>query len=250
MDSHRHLEHLALDAARLREAAAADLAAPVPTCPGWTAADLLNHVAEVYLHKVEMMRHDAWPDPWPPEPDEAGPLAYFDRALAELQGEFAARTPGDRTLTWYGPDQTVGFWIRRMAQETVVHRVDGELAAGLLPVTPIPADLAADGIDEVLVAFLAYTSEKWPEEFGSRLAECDGRAVSIRADGERRLVRLQKDAAVEISTDASDGDASVSGNTQDVLLWLWRRRDGSGLDFGGDRELVERLRGLLEVATQ
>jgi hypothetical protein len=40
-----------------------------------------------------------------------------------------------------------------MAQETVIHRVDAELAAGA-PVAVIPGDLAADGIDELLAAFV------------------------------------------------------------------------------------------------
>ena len=31
-----------------------DLTAAVPSCPGWTVADLVRHVAEVYLHKVGM----------------------------------------------------------------------------------------------------------------------------------------------------------------------------------------------------
>ena len=44
-----------------------------------------------------------------------------------------------------------------MAQETVIHRVDAELAAGE-PIAPIPDDLAVDGIDEVLERFLAYGS--------------------------------------------------------------------------------------------
>src|SRR5258707_13109966 len=51
-----------------------------------------------------------------------------------------------------------------MAQETVIHRIDAELAAGL-PVTPVPDDLAADGVDEVLKRMLAYGSGTWPEDF-------------------------------------------------------------------------------------
>ncbi|MEV4286740.1 maleylpyruvate isomerase N-terminal domain-containing protein [Nonomuraea bangladeshensis] len=79
----------------------------------------------------------------------------LDRSYAGLRAEFAAREPGEATLTWYDPDQTVGFWIRRMALETVVHRIDAELAAGT-PVTPVPDDLAADGVDEILTVMLAY----------------------------------------------------------------------------------------------
>src|SRR5258708_3724435 len=67
------------------------------------------------------------------------PLELLDRAYAALSAEFAARRPEDHTFTWYDPDQTVGFWIRDMAQETVIHRVDAELAAGR-PIAAIPGD--------------------------------------------------------------------------------------------------------------
>src|SRR5207249_9694895 len=122
------------------------------------------------LHKTLAMREGAEPEPWPPKDiaDEE-PLALVDRTYAGLLAEFAARQPSDPAGTWYDPDQTVGFWIRRMAQETVIHRIDAELGTGL-PVTPVPDDLAADGIDEVLKRMLAYGSVTWPEHF----AEMEG----------------------------------------------------------------------------
>ncbi|MGW4960170.1 hypothetical protein ACWEPL_23375 [Nonomuraea sp. NPDC004186] len=61
---------------------------------------------------------------------------------------------------------------------------------GRRAVMPIPADLAVDGIDEILVTFLAFASRQWPEDFGDGLAGADGRAVSISVGTDRRLVRL------------------------------------------------------------
>ncbi|WP_194243920.1 maleylpyruvate isomerase family mycothiol-dependent enzyme [Nonomuraea phyllanthi] len=239
---------LELDYARMREAATRDLTASVPHCPGWTTANLLTHVGDTFLHKVETMRRGTWPKPWPPEADPSGPGAYLDRAMAELRGEFTSREPEEQALTWYDPDQTVGFWVRRMALEAVVHRVDAELAAGE-PITPIPTDLAVDGIDEILVTFLAFASHQWPEDFGDELAGADGRAVSIAAGADRWLVRLAA-SGVEVSRDDRPGAASISGTSQDVLLWMWGRGDGAALTFDGDPELVKRLRGLLKEATQ
>src|SRR5438128_10435500 len=170
MEYSRFLDCLAVDFARLRAIVLTDPAAKVPSCPGWTVADLTRHVGEVYLHKTVTMREGAEPDTWPPkELAHEQPLALLDRAYAGLLDEFAARKPEDPAASWYIPDQTVGFWIRRMAQETVIHRIDAELAAGL-PVTPVPDDLAADGVDEVLKRMLAYGSVTWPEDF----AEIDG----------------------------------------------------------------------------
>jgi len=171
MEDSRFLQCLAADYGDLRDAAsAAELTATVPSCPGWTVSDLVRHVAEVYLHKVTLMRTGEEPEEWPPPSLAAeAPLAALGRAYGALRAEVRTRGPGQAAPTWYGPDQTVGFWIRRMAQETVIHRIDAELAAGL-PVTPVPDDLAADGVDEVLKRMLAYGSVTWPEDF----AEIDG----------------------------------------------------------------------------
>lgn len=248
MDQRRYLDLIELDYARLRDTATRDLAAPVPHCPGWTTADLLKHVGDTFLHKVETMRRGVWPKPWPPEPDPNGPAAYLNRAMAELRGELASRPPEEQALTWYDPDQTVGFWARRMALETAVHRVDAELAAGE-PIMPIPADLAVDGIDEILVTFLAFASRQWPEDFGDALAGADGRAVSITTGANGWLVRLAA-SGVEVAGDDAPGEASISGAPQDVLLWLWRRADDATLTFDGDPGLVRRLRDLLKEATQ
>jgi uncharacterized protein (TIGR03083 family) len=165
MQTQRFLECLAADVARLRDVAAKDLDAPVPTCPGWVVRDLVRHVAQVYLHKAESIRRRELPHPWPPPLDREEPLALLDRAWGELTAEFARHDPADPAYTWHDADQTVGFWIRRMAQETVIHRLDAELALGT-EVAPVPDDLAVDGIDEVLCLFLDYGSKRWPDEFG------------------------------------------------------------------------------------
>ena len=183
METSRLLDCLAADFARLRAVVPTDPTAAVPSCPGWTVADLPRHVGEVYLHKTLAMREGAEPDPWPPKElaDEA-PLALLDRAYAGLVEEFAAHQPEDPAGSWYTPDQTVGFWIRRMAQETVIHRIDAELGTGQ-PVTPVPADLAVDGVDELLKVFVAYSVAEWGDYFTDILAGSPGRTYTVRADG-------------------------------------------------------------------
>ncbi len=47
MEYSRFLGCLAADFARLLAVVPADLAAAVPSCPGWTVADLTRHVGEV-----------------------------------------------------------------------------------------------------------------------------------------------------------------------------------------------------------
>ncbi|WP_203861555.1 maleylpyruvate isomerase N-terminal domain-containing protein [Plantactinospora mayteni] len=203
----RLLECLAADQARLRQVASADLAAAVPSCPDWTVADLVRHVAVVYLHKVECMRTGRIPSAWPPDLSGEEPLALLDRAGAALRAEFDSRDSAALAPTWYDPDQTVGFWLRRMAQETVVHRVDAELATAQ-PVAEIPTDLAVDGIDEVLRIFLAYGSRRWPEDFTDVLPEPEVTVLATTGPA-GWLVRLGPDGAT-VTTDRAAVRAGVA----------------------------------------
>lgn len=243
----RYLQCLATDYQRLREVTVGALAAPVPSCPEWTAADLVRHVAMVYADKTAIIRTGA-PSPWPPDLPDEEPIVALDRTYAELVAELTARPAAETTHTWYEPDQTVGFWARRMAQETVIHRVDGELAAGLAPL-PVPTDLAIDGADEVLVRFLAYFSHLERAAFGASLTGCDGRAVLVDTGAGSWVVRLDP-AGVEVTAGPGDTDATVTAVPHDMLLWLWRRVGHEVVRVEGDARLVEQLRDLLGVATQ
>lgn len=211
--------------------------------------DLLRHVGAVYLDKVECMRLGRDPDSWPPPGlGDEPPLELLDRSYAALTGEFAARRPQDRSFTWYGPDQTVAFWIRRMAQETVIHRVDAELAAGGA-VTGIPGDLAADGIDELLVAFVEYGTTNWPEMFAEMLEPASDRLVSVVTPQRSWVLHLtSKDVRVDGSAAGSPA-AAVEGPAADVLLWLWGR-GGEGTATTGDEETIALLRTVLVASTQ
>jgi uncharacterized protein (TIGR03083 family) len=251
MQSARFLELMDGDFRRLRELAGGNPEAKVPTCPDWTLADLVEHVSMVYLHKVETMRHNAVPSPWPPEnrPVET-PAALLSRAYAALSAEFADRPPATPAPTWFEPDQTVGFWIRRMAHETVVHRVDGELAAGA-EIAPIPDDLAADGIDEILKVFLEYESTAWQEEFADALSSYAGQTLLVSVGDRAWSVTLRPEAVTVADAEpGSPADATVTGDPVSVLLWLWRRADGQTVTFGGDMTVIAGLRELMRIATQ
>jgi uncharacterized protein (TIGR03083 family) len=249
-----YLAHLAVDFARLRAVAPIDLAAPVPTCPGWTVADLVDHVGKVYLHKTLAIRAGAEPD-WPPAGiEDEEPLALLDRTYAELLREFSSHEPSAPGGSWYTPDQTVGFWFRRMAQETVIHRIDAELATGQ-PVAPVPADLAIDGIDELLKVFVAYGVSEWGSEFTEILGGSPGRTYAVRTDGAAWRARsgpglftVTDDTAGSKGTDGT-ADVTVSGPPEDVLRWLWNRQ-GTGATVEGAPEAVEELRRCLVTATQ
>src|SRR5690606_29462244 len=149
----RYVEHIRSDAARIADVARRGLDNPVPSCPGWTVRDAVEHIAEVYRHKIASIREKAYPQPWPPERDDEPTLDYFQRATDDLLAELTTRDPLEYADTWWWDERTVGFWGRRMAHESAIHRVDVELAHA--DVTPIDHALALDGVDEVLRRFLA-----------------------------------------------------------------------------------------------
>jgi uncharacterized protein (TIGR03083 family) len=245
MHSDRLRTCLDADYRRLREVAgAADLDAGVPSCPGWTMTDLVRHVGEVYLYKVECMRLGRHSEVWPPEGmNDEPPLQLLDRGYAALADAFDARRPDDYTFTWYEPDQTVGFWIRDMAQETVIHRVDAELGAGA-SIDAIPDDLAADGIDELLVAFVQYDTALRPERFAELFASANGRTVKVITPQQSWLLSLTSKGLRVDESDVDSPSATVEGPAPGVLLWLWNRSQTPPATVGDD-EAIALLRQVL-----
>ncbi|MFC6082420.1 maleylpyruvate isomerase family mycothiol-dependent enzyme [Sphaerisporangium aureirubrum] len=251
METSRFLSHLEDEFALLRAAVGAgDLATRVPSCPEWTVADLAQHVGYVYLHKAESIRLGVSPKPWPPETVQPGSVALLDEMYATLTGTFEGRAPGDHAATWHEPDQTVGFWIRRMTQETVIHRVDAELALGG-DVSPVPGDLAFDGVDEMLKLFMGYGSVVWREDYGTLLDAPDERVVTVATGHHAWSVRATpKGIEVQEAATGFDGDALVSGEPAPLLLWLWNRTGDDAVRLSGDPALLTQFHTLRTAATQ
>lgn len=254
-----YLSHVSVDGQRLLAAATVDLAAAVPACPGWTARDLLDHVALVYLHRVACIRDGRAPrrpDEWPPPRDETPSEDLFRQALAAILAELVSRDRDVYAAGFWRQDPSVGFWYRRMAHETLIHRVDAEQAAAqatasepgepAVPAeTPVDQDLALDGIDEILLVFLAGDWSDRP------VATAAGSTVTVRSAGHAwRVVLEPKAVAVTPGRGGAPADATVEGDPVDVLLWLWGRADAAPLSVTGSGEVVAALRDRLVLATQ
>ena len=243
-----YLDSLRSDAERMLVLAEQGLDVASCTCPGWTVADVLVHTGQVYRHKVANMRTMA-----PAEVPETAPgreelLEWFRASLAELVAELVERGPDAPSSTWFPGDQTVGFWYRRMAQETAVHRTDVE--AALEDLTPVPADLAVDGVDEMLRVFLpatydgARTSVDAPEPDGA-----GGEVVAVRSGDRTWRVRLLP-ATVEVEQEPGTADAMLTGEPSDLLLWLWGRAPDTAVRVSGMPRALSLLRARLHVAAQ
>jgi uncharacterized protein (TIGR03083 family) len=265
MESSRYLECLEADYRRIREVVPGHLEERVPTCPEWTVDDLTWHVGMVYLHKATTMREGAQPEKWPPDyDDDASAIELIDGAYRQMVEEFATRDPAEPSVTWYGPDQTVGFWIRRMAQETVIHRIDAELGARE-QVTPVADDLAADGIDELFKVFVGNGVSEWPDQFTEALKDSPGRSFLITAGagaGNPDVSWLVSTSPGQFSVAGGPGmrisgpvtpDVTVSGAPADVLRWAWNREtpgEPSRVTIGGDADALAEFRRCVVIATQ
>jgi uncharacterized protein (TIGR03083 family) len=224
------------DNAQLLVAAAerAGLDAPVPTCPDWDIADLLGHIGRVHRWAASntMRPPDAEfarPDVEIPDPSDR--VAWVRAGASELVAALD-RPADDPAWTWM-PPHTVGFWQRRQAHETAMHRVDAQSATGAAE--PIEAALAADGIDEWLEIVGNTPWRQPPTGAGESLHfHCTD------VDGEW-LVRRTSDG-VEVERVHAKGDVAARGTASDLLCWLQGRGGVDRLEVFGDVALLDQWR--------
>lgn len=230
MDAVDRSAALEAEGRRLIGAAMVDPGAAVPTCPGWTAGDLLGHVVGVwdFLRQAAASASLEPPDFAAPAmpPDDPDDLAAFAAERLDLLVPVLAAVDSSRPVwTWVG-ERTMAFWPRRAHLETVVHRVDAELAAG--DRTPIDPAVAIDGVDELYTVLRSGRLDGLPS--GSfHLHQTDG-------DGEFMLDVV--DGAVVVSREHAKGDAALRASGEDLLLVVWGRRPLDGLEFFGDRDVA------------
>lgn len=244
MDADRYHQLIGRDGTLLRRSAAeAGLAAAVPTCPGWTVGDLVRHTAAVYEHKLACIGlAGARPEPWPPPwPDDRDALEWFADAHTRLLATLRATDPRAPSWTWWPDDQTAGFWSRRMAHETAVHRADAQSALGV--VGAVDDDLAVDGVDEVLTMMLAGDWSDDPHEGSTG-------TLAVTTDGRSWWVAMTPTAVVVGPGEVGGVQAVVTAAPSDLDLWLWGRADDRVVTVEGDVEVAERFRDRLVAATQ
>ena len=244
MEFPRYLDHIRHDGDVVAAIAPRGLDLPVPQCPGWDVREVVAHLATVYDHKVMSIRLGRRPDDgeWvTDEPYGKDAVGWFEDEHAKLLAELVAHAPTDPAWSWWEPDQTVGFWYRRMALETVVHRVDIEMQFG--PRGAIDKALAVDGIDEVLTVMLGGEDEAAADVPGTG-------TVSLAAAGDAWSVCLE-DARTVVEPGAhASPDAELSGDPAELFLYLWGRGPLDTLTRTGDESRIALMRARLAAATQ
>lgn len=228
---------------------AGDVSSPVPTCPGWTIGRLVKHTgtAQRWADAIVERRSSEPVDAKSidlgltddTQRDAVRLAEWFEQGAAHLAATLDAVEPDVVVWSWAG-DNRAGFWSRRMAHETVVHRWDGQVARDRTQ--PIDGQLAVDGIEERF-ANLPATSERTGAPMTGR-----GETVHLHCtdrDGEW-LVRLRPDGP-QISREHSKGDVAARGTASDLLLLLYGRIAPEQVEVFGDVELLARFQDLAKM---
>lgn len=259
MDRQRVIEAEATRFAQVLATANPD--APVPTCPGWTVADLAWHLASVHWFWSQILARGlvteadqaALEESAPTRPDTvSGSLRTLAGATAMLIEALRALPDDEVRWTWWDADQTVGFTRRMQTYEATMHRVDAELAAGV-PVSPIAVDVACGAVDQCVdvmwgwmpdgveyeplatVRFHATdTGQDWLVEVGHWFG-----TNAAGASYDHPLAR-RATAGVPI--------ALAEGPAVDLALWAWTR--GGTVSLTGAPQACTALQALIDAGIQ
>ncbi|MFE2474352.1 maleylpyruvate isomerase N-terminal domain-containing protein [Streptomyces sp. NPDC059389] len=232
----------------------------VPSCPGWSVADLVGHLGSVHRFVAHILRERlpqapdhtdptifgipqdpavraAWPKP------EGGPYrgpvpqeltAWFAQGARRLEALFGELGPDVPVWTWSvdPADRTSGFWLRMQTIELAVHRWDARSATG----TPEPVDaaVAADAVPQTFETMAPFRRAAAGAPAGAgeryRFRRTDGPGSwTVTFAGDRVLV--ERGAAGPV-------DVEAAGTASDLMLFLWRRIPASALRVTGDAQLL------------
>jgi len=217
-------------------------AARVPTCPAWTADQLLAHQAMVHRWAAVNLRGEGQRPPLTQTRilAEVADLRGYLREGCDALLAALGKAPEDLRAMVFLNDAPPPrrFWARRQAHETTIHSVDAVAAAlGRLPradEVDIATELAVDGIDELLRGFLTRGARTTPvfagEEFTFAVRPTDADVswfVQVR-DGPLAL------------DGAGPADVVLTGTAVQLYLGLWNR--GAQIAETGERDILSRWR--------
>jgi uncharacterized protein (TIGR03083 family) len=243
----QYIASIQSDSDRVVAALAANPDAPIPWCGDWTVKDCAHHVGGLHhiVGKVIEGRPDAnfglFKTLHPPKADDPALGPWISEGTAALVEQLRTTSIDEPCWTFSGQAQTVAFWPRRSAHETMVHRWDVERAAGLTIAPQDPA-LAADGVDEYLDIFVAmmrglHSAPGAGETAHVHCTDTPGEwFLEFPAEGVRTLTREHK-----------KGDLALRGPAEGLLLFLWGHQgaEEAAVETIGDAALAARWRELV-----
>ncbi len=221
-------------------AAAPRLDVPVPTCPDWTLAVLVQHLGEGRHRWAATVA--AGPAMAPPDradwntsaapEDRAELLDWLAESARRLIDALRAAGPDRGCWTWWDTSQspqTAGAVARHQLQEIAVHTYDAQLTVGAAE--PLPVEVALDGVDEFLATCVA-TASPWPHDpavVDYRTTEGPSWSLHLSAGG-AHVDRIPVPADVTVETTAAE-----------LVLTFYGRYPVDALKIDGDRGILDQL---------
>ena len=234
------------EGARIVAALEANRSASIPWSQDWTVATCGRHVGGAHHVVAQVVQGRPTADFGLfaslniPDAEDPELSTWVAAGTAALAAELRATDPSAECWSWWPEGRTAAFWQRRMAQETLVHRWDAELGAGIDGPPMVPA-VAADGVDEYLDVFAGLTRMLHGAPAGPSIhlhcTDTDGEwLLQLPADGERVLSR-----------EHAKGDLGLRGPAEGLLLVAWGRLSpgAAGVEVLGDTDVVSRWSQLI-----
>ncbi|MGI5501746.1 maleylpyruvate isomerase N-terminal domain-containing protein [Lentzea sp. CA-135723] len=222
----------------------------VPACPGLNLGETVRHVGGGYRWALAWMDLGREPEAgeWQDHPEPGGdPLEFMRSGAQAVIARLEAHDEDEPCATWWPQQQNHGFWRRRLAHETTLHRMDVQGAAGM-EVGAVADEVAVDGVDEVLTLWLGHKLDVLGV-LGSRDS-----LVTIQVEDHLWLTRCGPQGAsawrVVDPEDAHVADAQVSASPMTMYRWLWGRLPDRLVETIGDHDAVAQLWALLRLATK
>jgi uncharacterized protein (TIGR03083 family) len=240
---------------RAAVASAPSLDVQVPTCPGWTLFDLVQHLGLGRRKAAAIVAAgpadappatSAWDDGTGAPREREALTAWLAESMEQLASTLRAAGPDRACWTWWGDSQspqTSGAVARHQVQEVAVHTYDAQLAVGAPQ--PLPDEVAVDGVEEFQFTCCATTAA-WPHEpavVDYHAAEGRSWRLWLSGDG-ARIARLSAPGTLPATAAGADpdaADASAQGTASELVLAFYGRIPVDSLKLAGDRRIFDRL---------
>ena len=235
----------------------AGLAAAVPSCPGWAVRDLLKHTGYVHRWATSFVAEGLTCPAGASEeeilgegPADAELPGWFREGHTALVRALSAAGPGLNCWAFLPAPSPLAFWARRQAHETAIHRADAEQAVSTAgPAVPgngtsFEPAFAADGVDELVMGFLARGIRRgtWAGLGGSLAIHADD-GTAGRAD----WLIAGDPAAPVVSRGTGRANTDVTGPASELYLMLWNRGRGDRLQVTGDPGILAAFGCALQI---
>lgn len=209
----------------------ADLDAPVPGLD-WSVREVAVHTGAVHRWAADIIGRRL------PDNRTGGSKAFLPTDLADpdlpawlfegVIGLVAAidAAPEDLECFTFALGPARAFWVRRQVHETTVHRIDVEAGAGRI-ITPVPAEVARDGLAELVGGFATEPGLAIGTAATLLLTPTDGAWWRIDLGGARTRTRSGVGPPPA-------SDAVIRGAADQLYRWAWNRP--AEVEIDGDPE--------------